>query len=206
MEPYNFSLIDRLQCTSNVSTQDHSNDTIDISQLNNAISDALQLYSTEVTKISEINTYIDSLRRKEKTVQRHLDAFAHSVHDMKEYVDTHFPIENAEEEKSTIHDGISTIEKGIAQCSSNLTQYVTTQCNNHSNNYSLACSNIDSLNNVFQLVKFNKHICPICFVNECSHFTLPCGHVYCKECVKKLTISCFICRQNIYKVNSLYFT
>lgn len=205
MDSYNFSLIDRLQFTSNVSTQDHSNDNnIDITQLNHAIAEALQLYNKEVTKISEINTFIDSLRRKESTVKRHLEMFSHSINDMKAYVDAHF--QSQKEESNSIQDGIGTIESGIAQCASNLSQYVNAQCTNHSDHYSVARSNIDSMNTIFQLVKFNKHICPICFVNECSHFTLPCGHVYCKECIKKLTISCFVCRQNIYKVSSLYFS
>lgn len=50
-----------------------------------------------------------------------------------------------------------------------------------------------------------KNTCSICQLNELSHFTIPCGHTFCKECCDKMTTYCFFCRQHILRKTALYF-
>lgn len=71
------------------------------------------------------------------------------------------------------------------------------------------------------LNNFNtSNICPLCFTNQVDHFMNPCGHTFCKECLKTnfnkddTTLyeigrnnhtTCPICRDTVQKLNKLYF-
>lgn len=65
-----------------------------------------------------------------------------------------------------------------------------------------------------QLVKTYKtikevnstHICPICLSSNVESFLIPCGHTFCDKCIKKIRLSCFICRQEVQRVSQLFFT
>lgn len=41
----------------------------------------------------------------------------------------------------------------------------------------------------------NKNICSICYDKEITTCCDPCGHTYCTDCVKKITIKCYICNK-----------
>lgn len=45
-------------------------------------------------------------------------------------------------------------------------------------------------------------ICSICLTNEVSQFCEPCGHSYCKNCLK--STYCYICRVKINKIHRLF--
>ena len=62
----------------------------------------------------------------------------------------------------------------------------------------------NSNNTTYNNIKCKK-TCTICQINELSHFTIPCGHTFCKECCDKMTTYCFFCRQHILKKTALYF-
>ena len=64
------------------------------------------------------------------------------------------------------------------------------------------------------------NMCPLCFENQVDHFTNPCGHTYCKDCLKKqfnkdddtiyqigrnVHAHCPVCRDVIQKLHPLYF-
>lgn len=71
------------------------------------------------------------------------------------------------------------------------------------------------------LNNFNtSNICPLCFTNQVDHFMNPCGHTFCKECLKKtfnkddttlyeigrnIHVHCLICRDVVQKLHKLYF-
>lgn len=48
------------------------------------------------------------------------------------------------------------------------------------------------------------HACPICYSNEVDVYCDPCGHTFCKKCVKSQF--CYLCRIKIKKISKLYFT
>ena len=55
--------------------------------------------------------------------------------------------------------------------------------------------------------KFNNdeiNKCSICLDNTISHCCVPCGHIYCYDCIKK-TNNCYICRSIIRNKIKLYF-
>ena len=101
---------------------------------------------------------------------------------------------------------IVSLNEALNMCRSNIQTYTTKEKKQYIDVYDASIGKINALNGVFTIAKFNKHVCPICLKNETTHFTLPCGHVYCEECSKKITVTCFICRGNVYKVNSLFFS
>ena len=51
-------------------------------------------------------------------------------------------------------------------------------------------------------INSNTLACPICLSNEIEQFCEPCGHCYCKLCLKSDT--CYICRLKIYRLHKLY--
>ena len=72
-----------------------------------------------------------------------------------------------------------------------------------------------------KLNNFNQcNICPVCFTNTVDHFVDPCGHTFCKDCIKTLrknqeidlyeigridNSQCFFCRERIKTIRQLYF-
>tara|TARA_B100000575_G_C23098658_1_gene633793 strand:- start:171 stop:935 length:765 start_codon:yes stop_codon:yes gene_type:complete len=72
-----------------------------------------------------------------------------------------------------------------------------------------------------KLNNFNQcNICPVCFTNTVDHFVDPCGHTFCKDCIKTLrknpevdlyeigrndNSQCCFCRERIKTIRQLYF-
>lgn len=200
---FNFSLIDNLQYGSNMPSC--SNINLDLSKLNDTISEALKVYNNAVLKISEINTDVDKLRQKQEKMTEFTARFKESIREFKEYISTHFDEEEDDVLRGVL-DSVSTIDKTVEDCKTNVISFIDKKCDKNKEAYLNSQANLNALHNVFSLVKFNKHACPICMQNEASHFTLPCGHVYCEQCVHKIKVACFVCRQNIFKISPLYFS
>ena len=199
---FNFSLIDNLQNGSDLPSC--SNINLDLSKLNETISEALTVYNNSVLKISEINTDVDKLRQKQEKMTEFIARFNESIHEFKEYISTHFDPE--ENEVRDMLANVSTIDKAVEDCKHKVISFIDKKCDKNKVAYISSQANLNALHNVFSLVKFNKHACLICMQNEASHFTLPCGHVYCEQCVHKIKVACFVCRQNIFKISPLYFS
>ena len=51
----------------------------------------------------------------------------------------------------------------------------------------------------------NRYNCKICFDSHISTVLIPCGHMYCSNCVENIT-NCYYCRQQIEKKQKLYFS
>ena len=47
----------------------------------------------------------------------------------------------------------------------------------------------------FEDDQINK-ICAICYENPVQYCLNPCGHLYCKNCSKKVGSTCFFCRKH----------
>jgi uncharacterized protein with von Willebrand factor type A (vWA) domain len=72
-----------------------------------------------------------------------------------------------------------------------------------------------------ELNNFNtSNICPLCFTDQVDHFLNPCGHTFCKSCLKNafrqdddgllrigrdIHVHCPMCRSAVQKINQLYF-
>jgi hypothetical protein len=199
---FNFSLIDNIN-GSNVSSS-NSNINLELDKLNDTIYEALSIYNKAVLHISDINVHIDKLRKKQERISEFNEKFKDSIQELKEYINNQF--DTNENKINNVLSTINLIDDAVDNCQSVITKYIDEECNKNKDSYVESKSKLNALHNIFSLVKFNKHVCPICLQNEASHFTLPCGHVYCEKCVKKIKISCFVCRQNIFKVNQLYFS
>lgn len=52
-------------------------------------------------------------------------------------------------------------------------------------------------------INSNTHSCPICLSNEVEQFCDPCGHCYCKSCLK--STYCYICRVKVKNIHRLFF-
>ena len=217
-EIFNFSLIDiinsrhELCLGSNVAnnTYDDSgkNDTLNLHIINQNISDAIDIYNKELLKISSINENMDNLNRKYSKMKNYLNEFKSNIQEFRDFFNKHLSNDNYDEQesKNNITKNINSIYNQIDTCQTNIDDHMCKLLNKKNAEYKESCSKIKSLYNIFTLIKMNKKICPICMQQESTHFTIPCGHLYCKQCSEKITISCFICRQNILKVSSLYFS
>lgn len=199
---YDFSLIDKIK--SKESKNQSSNTTLDLENLNLVIKDALGIYNHEVINVSKINQEIDRLNRKNDKMKNKLLDINKSISDVSTYISS-----NYDESISSYEDIMSNVRnmnESLTMCISNIELYTLQENLKYRDVYNTSLDKINALNEVFTIAKFNKHCCPICLKNESTHFTLPCGHVYCEECSKKITVTCFICRGNVYKVSPLFFS
>jgi hypothetical protein len=53
--------------------------------------------------------------------------------------------------------------------------------------------------------KPQEPICSICVSDPISHTISPCGHTFCTSCIKKMNLSCYICRGTIRDRVRLFF-
>lgn len=219
-EIFNFSLIDIINSKnkhdpgSNVIEadtevdNDGTNSNLNLQKINQNLSDAIDVYHTELLKISSINEHMDNLNRKYSKMKNYLNEFKSNIQEFKEFFKKNLSNDNSDEQesKNNITMNINSIYTQIDTCQTNIDKHMCQLLNKQNEDYKDASNKIKSLDNIFTLIRMNKKICPICMQHESTHFTVPCGHLYCKTCSEKITISCFICRQNILKVNSLYFS
>ena len=49
-------------------------------------------------------------------------------------------------------------------------------------------------------------LCTICLTEGVSHAVVPCGHTFCQGCVKKQTLTCYICRGSIRDRIKIFLT
>lgn len=64
---------------------------------------------------------------------------------------------------------------------------------------------LTQLSDVYCIHKNTKayHVCPVCYDNQVEVYCNPCGHVFCKPCLKNEL--CPICRSHITNTGNLYF-
>jgi hypothetical protein len=162
------------------------------------IKQAINMYHQEILNVCKINQNVDTLNRKQKNMYHYINDFKVSLQEFKQFVNKFLPSDDI------LYD-IDTIHANVVKLQHQIDAYVSKKYKQIYVSYKKSCAILASLQDVLTLIKFNKHICPICFHKEISAFTVPCGHVYCEDCCALLTVSCFICRGNIYKVQALYY-
>ena len=47
--------------------------------------------------------------------------------------------------------------------------------------------------------------CQICFDKSISRLLIPCGHMYCEQCIDN-NFECYFCRKSIEKIQPIYFS
>jgi len=211
---YDFSLIDKLSESCEISSKDkkkHTNSDqlcddqlVDLNHLNTVIQETLKVYNKEVLNVSHINQEIDRLDRKNNKLKEKLQQMITNMDDIQKFVASNYSESNPK--YKAIMTNIETTQSTITVCLDNIDQYTSIESESHKDDYEKSVDKINSINQVFTVAKLNKHSCPICLRNECTHFTLPCGHVYCEECSQKMSVTCFVCRENIFKISPLFFT
>lgn len=212
---YDFSLIDKFSESREISSEEDDKkhaihdqqcddqQLVDLNHLNTVIHQTLKVYNKEVLNVSHINQEIDRLHRKNTKLNEKLNQFIGNMDDIQKFVESNYTQSNPKYQG--ILDNISESQCVIRSCLDCIDQYTEIESNASKEDYRHSVDKINSINQVFTVAKLNKHSCPICLRNECTHFTLPCGHVYCEECSKKISVSCFVCRENIFKISPLFF-
>jgi len=49
-------------------------------------------------------------------------------------------------------------------------------------------------------------LCAICLTEPVTHAVAPCGHTFCNGCVRRLNITCYLCRGSVRERVKLFFT
>jgi Zinc finger, C3HC4 type (RING finger) len=59
-----------------------------------------------------------------------------------------------------------------------------------------------------QSVSTDTHepLCAICLAEPVTHTVAPCGHTFCTGCVRRLNITCYLCRGSVRERIKLFFT
>lgn len=172
--------------------------------LNSNISSAITLYETEILKISEINSQMDSLKHKYKKTNQWLNNMNSEIDSFRSFTTKYFE-ESIPSLYSDVITQVNTIDFHLKVCEKIINDYVQNTIEDKKNRYTTAKNCVKSLDKVFSVLKYNKYVCPICVSREISMFVVPCGHTYCKICAAKMNTGCFTCRQPIIKVSPLFF-
>lgn len=208
---FQFSLLDKLEhcAESNVyddNNHEGSSSSLEdvLTPLNDQLHKALDFYNTEIMKISLINQDMDRISKKNDKILEKFAMIKDMFQDLTKYIDTNY--NNINSHCVNMKSTLEKMHHSLDDCITHVNGYYEEESNKVSVEYNTSLKKINSLDSIFKISKINEHLCPICIRNQSTHFTLPCGHVYCEDCSKKLSVTCFICRENIYKVNALYFS
>ena len=49
-------------------------------------------------------------------------------------------------------------------------------------------------------------MCAICLADPITHTVVPCGHTFCTSCVRRMNVSCYLCRGTLRERVKLFFT
>lgn len=49
-------------------------------------------------------------------------------------------------------------------------------------------------------------MCAICLADPITHTVVPCGHTFCTSCVRRMNVSCYLCRGTVRERVKLFFT
>jgi C-terminal peptidase prc len=49
-------------------------------------------------------------------------------------------------------------------------------------------------------------LCAICLADPITHTVVPCGHTFCTSCVRRINVSCYLCRGPVRERIKLFFT
>jgi hypothetical protein len=55
-------------------------------------------------------------------------------------------------------------------------------------------------------MSMKEPMCAICLTDPITHAVVPCGHTFCTGCVRRLNISCYLCRGPVRERVKLFFT
>jgi hypothetical protein len=131
-------------------------------------------------EIKSILTKYDKYYSKMKSIYSSLKEF--------DNIDTHFEIIDKE-----INKYMTTFFKN-EKLNEKLTQYTT---NIKQVKY------LKSYMNEINSVTFIP-LCTMCVTNIVDSVIIPCGHTACQECLNKCDMTCYICRQDVTKINKLF--
>ena len=56
------------------------------------------------------------------------------------------------------------------------------------------------------MTEVREPMCAICLAEPVSHAVAPCGHTFCTGCVRRLNITCYLCRGSVRERVKLFFT
>ncbi len=84
----------------------------------------------------------------------------------------------------------------------------------HYNAYIFALQKLYVVQNVLWALRAtqNEHLiplCMVCFINPVESTLIPCGHTFCRDCIKKAIgglRSCFCCRASVISSQRIYFS
>jgi archaellum component FlaC len=186
-------------------TQTQTNELLNYcDELNSNISNAIAIYEQELLKVVKINTRMDYLEHKYKKTSDWVENIRKEITSFQQFVTKYFK-PSAPLLYSDLSERVEQIQINLNMCEDFINKYVDDTIEDNRHIYTTAKECVESLQKVFSITKYNKYACPICIYKEVSTFVVPCGHTYCVSCSKKMDSSCFMCRQPIIKINSIFF-
>jgi hypothetical protein len=170
----------------------------DLENMNASILKCIQVYDQTVRKLSKINETVDALSKHHSKLLEHAEKIHKQLEDLQIFVDKNINNEQ-------ISESVMTVTRSLDDCMVMINEHVSSVYNDNKQSYDNNLNIIDKLQNIMHIVKNNKRVCPVCLQRESTHFTVPCGHVFCENCASNIKTSCFVCRQYVLKVAQLYY-
>lgn len=208
----------------------NGNDDFDLLEDEKDIIDKEKDKSSLINEIDQLNkkihTYLEKFTKLQKELYKCNGDYQNEVHKLKKNIATtdsmiefikNLPNEHKDKENTKIIiDQMNILSKNILD---------NEKIKEIRKNY------IEKRKEAEQLITFIKklnnmnqtNICPLCFTNTVDHFIDPCGHTFCKECIKNHirnggnenidlyeigrydNSQCCFCRERINTVKPLYF-
>lgn len=205
VDHFNFKLLD---CFSPSQSNQDMNVTVrsqsleedeEIKEMNTSILRSVEMYNETLSRLSRVNETVDNLDRNHEKIKQYATKISDNLKQLQTFVENHLHQNDLTE---SVHSVLICLNEFIRQTNLHVMHVYRT----NKDEYDAELNKLNQLKNILHIVKKNKHACPICLQQESTHFTVPCGHVFCKECADKIKLQCFVCRQYVLKVSSLFYT
>jgi hypothetical protein len=169
----------------------------DILELKEVVKKGQEMLKKEILRYSTLKDHLDEMTNLQMGFHNQIMAIKKSLLLLGE-----LHIDVAEYSNDIDH-----IQKSLDMFDTKVCSHITNQSSHLREEYTDSFNKLAQLKDVYKILK-NSDVtfaCPICLTRQVESFLTPCGHTYCSKCLEDIRQRCYICRQNIDRVRSLYF-
>ena len=183
-----------------VKVDDRVNTTEEIEKLKQYVKKGQQMLKSEIIRYSTLKDKLDQSAEIEEIFQSQITQIKRSFLILDEL---NIARASYASELNHLHDSIDNFK-------ANITKDFSESMKSVKDEYNQSLKTLVQLKDVYQVCRDSdlSYVCPICLQSRVECFMIPCGHTFCRECVKptnSIRKICHICRNPYTRICTLYY-
>lgn len=177
---------------------DSENSDADILELRTTVLKGQRMLRGEILKYSSLKAQIDLTTKLNDDFHEHIVQMKRSLLFMDQLEITH----------QHYKADIDALHKQLDAFDCKIKDHIELQMVDTKKEYETSFTKLVQLKSVYQVLRDSdiSFVCPICLNAHVDSFLVPCGHTFCKECIRTNVERCHMCRHTFNKIGNLYYS